>query len=447
MKKIVALIAVGLMVVLLASPVFASDISDATYIGTINVVNTGTTASYVSIPFTLSTTNLVTGGYMDAACLNSCMQVNAADVGYMPAAGDKTDWYFISPSVPASSTSYAKLYTGGGDMDSRLCYFLMALGMSRGDAPTLEPGTAFDIEIKGYFDFSTFDGVNDGTEYILYKLGSIIIKYASTTSISTIYGGTNITTNGLTSGYHTFKLTSEGVAGNVQTYWDGVQKTTQAYSNGITDTANQWQWFYDASNLAYTVPAVEYIKIWVGGVLKQHIIWEYNAAAPYSFSDQSGNGHTMTTVLLRADATCSDPDVSATFETYIPIDESQAGQYSLSGGMTLVPGSPPEPADMYDEGETGGFIIDEPVNEALAVAGVPEAVFWFPVAFAIAIGVGFLVYGLTRQLIVQAIVSGVVMAVFCGGGVLGNGLLPWWTVLLFAIEATMLVVIENRREA
>lgn len=124
-----------------------------------------------------------------------------------------------------------------------------------------------------------------------------------------------------------------------------------------------------------------------------------------------------------------------------------AASSSSSGttGVPLVTTVPPDIPNMYVEGETGGlFGLEDFVNPALATAGIPEALFWYTIAFVVAIVLGFIAFGYTRQLIVQAVVSGVVMALFCGGGVLGDGLIPYWTVFIFIIEAVMMVVIQEK---
>jgi hypothetical protein len=73
--------------------------------------------------------------------------------------------------------------------------------------------------------------------------------------------------------------------------------------------------------------------------------------------------------------------------------------------------------------------------------------FWYPLAFLIAIVLGFAAFHFTRQLIVQAVVSAVVMAFFAGGGILGDGLIPYFTVIVFAVEALMIILIQEHQKA
>jgi hypothetical protein len=118
----------------------------------------------------------------------------------------------------------------------------------------------------------------------------------------------------------------------------------------------------------------------------------------------------------------------------------------FGSGTTFITALPPAIPNMYDEGETGGlFGLGDLFDPILAEIDIPIEVFWYPIAFAVAIGLGFLAYKLTRQLIVQGIVSGCVMAGFSVGGVLGDGLLPFFTVLIFVIEVILLMVIHERQ--
>lgn len=157
--------------------------------------------------------------------------------------------------------------------------------------------------------------------------------------------------------------------------------------------------------------------------LESNTVYHYRAIVRYNEADYVYGADATFTTLVSS---------SGSGTTGVPI-------------ITILPGAIP---NMYTEGETGGLLgLDNLVNPALATAGIPEAAFWYPVAFLVAIALGFVAFGFTRQLIVQAVVSAVVMACFCGGGVLGDGLLPWWTVFIFIIEAIALVVIQEKQNA
>lgn len=244
-----------------------------------------------------------------------------------------------------------------------------------------------------------------------------------------------IVSHALATGEHTIKTTADTV--DLKLWIDGVEEASIALGGAsVINNVNDW-YFVQADCMPY----MEYTKITVSGTLQSHIVWE-NAA---TFSDLSGHGHTATPTYR---TTSNDGDVSAVLTSFEPNNLSQASGSSTGGGTTFITAVPDDSdfpsGSAYDEGNTGGLIINDLVDPALVEADIPVAIFWYPLSFAIAIGVGFLAFGLTKTLLVQAIVSAVVMALFCGGGVLGDGLLPWFTVVIFAIEAVMVLVIQEK---
>lgn len=114
-------------------------------------------------------------------------------------------------------------------------------------------------------------------------------------------------------------------------------------------------------------------------------------------------------------------------------------------GTALVSSAPDEPDSMYDEGSTGGLLgLGDIIDPALGETGTPVEVFWYPIAFVVSIVIGFAGFGLTKSLLMQAIISACVQAIFVGGGVLGPGLLPFWTVLVFLIEGILIWLISEK---
>jgi len=191
------------------------------------------------------------------------------------------------------------------------------------------------------------------------------------------------------------------------------------------------------------MPYVEYLKITVGGTLQQHIAWQYAA----TLTDQSGEGNNPTSVSFRT--TSSDADVSASLTSFIPADLSKA-DITPGAVVDLVDlADMPQVADypqMYDEGHTDVMFFDDLLNPAINAVGIPQAFIWYPIAFATAIIAGFAAFAVTRQIIMQALISLVVMACFCGGGALGDGLLPWFTLIIFAVEAGMIFLIQEHQK-
>jgi hypothetical protein len=154
LKRIAGVVlTVTVLLVTVALPLLAvSDISDARWSGEIRVTNVGAGTTNVSVPFDLDTALLISGNYIDADCENTAIMLSGADVPYMPAPGDTTDWIFFKSSVPVGSSG-VYLYAGGADMNSKLRYFPAAGGMTKADDNVdFELGANFSIEQKGLID-------------------------------------------------------------------------------------------------------------------------------------------------------------------------------------------------------------------------------------------------------------------------------------------------------
>lgn len=164
--------------------------------------------------------------------------------------------------------------------------------------------------------------------------------------------------------------------------------------------------------------------------LSPYKVYHYRAVVRFGLNDHAyGNDKTVSLsgAVGQAKAAVSDPGQSA--------------------GTALVGAGdvPAQPARMYAEGNTAGIPIAPAINDALAETNTPEAAFWYPIAFLIALLLGFGAFGMTRSLLVQALVSGCVMAAFAGGGTLGDGLLPFWTVIVFLIEGVLIWLIQEKQ--
>lgn len=139
-------------------------------------------------------------------------------------------------------------------------------------------------------------------------------------------------------------------------------------------------------------------------------------------------------------------DKTITLSGAVPQAKAAVSDPGEDPGDVLVDSAPDPIPGMYDEGSTAGLLgIPEIIDPALNEADMDVEVFWYPIAFAIALILGFLAFGMTKSLLIQAIVSALTMAGFCGGGVLGTGLLPWMTVVIFALEAFLIWIIQQKQ--
>jgi len=156
MKKL-SLLLVALLSVGLALPVVASDTSSAIWSGTVRVTdNSSSPATGVSVPFTLSTANLIAAGQLNADATGSTLLTNGgADTAYMP--GWSTNpWAAYVPSIGANSALDYLLYLSNTtDLGGKVRYFPGDAGMTTSDNASLEIGSDGTIEQSGYLDTAT----------------------------------------------------------------------------------------------------------------------------------------------------------------------------------------------------------------------------------------------------------------------------------------------------
>ncbi len=196
--------------------VMASDVSDATFYGTLKITNVGAATGVVSVPFTLSTQNLLNKGYVNSNFTNVAIRNGAGtDVAFMPAQGAGTDWVVFVDSIAQGQILNDGFYTGGSTaMGGKIRYFPGDGGMTVPDDASLELGNDFELEVKGYIDTSAGADKN-----ILRKDGAISIDASTANTITA-----TITTSGTASfrnasdvgpAVHNFPLAMPGQAGDI----------------------------------------------------------------------------------------------------------------------------------------------------------------------------------------------------------------------------------------
>ena len=98
-----------------------------------------------------------------------------------------------------------------------------------------------------------------------------------------------------------------------------IDDTLRDVDDGVSVPNNSANWTFMQNNV---MPYMEYQKIWIGGVLRQHIEWEYDD----EFTDLSGNSNPATPSFRSAS---SDADVSAELISFQPVLEAKAPDYVL----------------------------------------------------------------------------------------------------------------------
>jgi len=237
--------------------------------------------------------------------------------------------------------------------------------------------------------------------------------------------GATVTVNAVDSGEHTITVTLSG--GTLSLQVDEGDPETTAFAGSVPDTANDWVFLANGS-----VPYMEYLKITVSGVLKQHIVYERDT----TFTDLSGNGNHATPTFLTSS---SDPDVTVSLSNLWPIEEAELTGYSAEDTPEMLTEPPDMPPEMYTEGETSHLPGASVINAMLDAGGIPRDLFWIPLCYGIAAGVAVLLYHFVKSLLIISIVGGVIILFFALTGVI-----PLWTFLIYGVLAGGVLVAEKQ---
>ena len=155
---------------------------------------------------------------------------------------------------------------------------------------------------------------------------------------------------------------------------------------------------------AAAVPCMEYSKTWVGGVLEQDVPWKYGPV----FTDLSGKGHDATPTFP---TTSSNANVSAQLLSLQPTTQSQLITTSVASTPETFGADASAPPEMYTEGDYSYIPVAAVINVFLDLGGIPYALYYFPIIFILAALLGMMIYGPSRSLLMQCIVSCVCMAI------------------------------------
>ena len=231
-KQTLAILLIILLCLVVIAPLaaIASTITSAKYVSTVRITNNSTAAAPVLVPFSYNTSAAISSNYTLPTLLDSSMQSNAAaDVAYMPAGPDSSDWMVYVPSIAEKASLDYKLYLGGGvDMGGKIRYFPGNGGMTGADIGSLELGDNWTIEQKGYID-TTQVGAN-----LTYKQDAIRVYIPASGNVSCDISGQSISTN-VTSGEHTLGVAMSPLSTSVLEL-DGVDGVVADTTNALRTT-------------------------------------------------------------------------------------------------------------------------------------------------------------------------------------------------------------------
>lgn len=261
-----------------------------------------------------------------------------------------------------------------------------------------EPNTLVATAVSGtQIDLTWAKGIGAQKTYIRGKDGSYP---ADRTDGYEVYfdTGTSTSDTGLTGG-HTY-------------YY-------KAWSYATEGGKEQYSDLYDH---AYDTPGLK-LQLWIQ--------WENSS----TFTDLSDGGHNATPAFR---TTSSDADVSVTSSNFRPIKEAVLSGYStedVPGMLTEVPEAPP----MYTEMEVAHLPGAEAINEMLENAGIPLALFWIPLAYGFAALAALISYRWVKSMLLISIIAGTVIGFFAA-----TGMIPLWSLIIFAVIAVGLNIAEKQ---
>lgn len=166
-------LAAALVAFILCGIPVAADHSDAQYEGVINIANAGAAVSGVTVLLETNTAAFIAAGMLDASFNNVWFDsASGNSMAFMPKPGATDEWYFYhTGNLAAGATTLSYLYMGGPDMAPPIRYLPGATGMSTADAATLEPGSDWTAECKGYLALPADNSA--APRNILYKADAV----------------------------------------------------------------------------------------------------------------------------------------------------------------------------------------------------------------------------------------------------------------------------------
>jgi len=247
-----------------------------------------------------------------------------------------------------------------------------------------------------------------------------------------------ITATGITSGVRKVVTTATGGGTNLLTIQvydenDVLLDDDSAALGGasVLDNDNDWSFLTNGS-----ASYMDCHKIWVGGTLKQHIIYERDT----TFTDQSGNGNDATPTFR---TTSSDSDVSATFQNFSPISENECTAGGAEETPEILGGATEMPKEFYgaEGGGTGHLPGAGLINSMLDAGGIPQDLFWIMSVYGLAAVAALVSFRFLKSMLWPALISGMIILVFAL--ITWGNPIPLWSFFIYAVIAAGLLVSER----
>jgi len=239
-----------------------------------------------------------------------------------------------------------------------------------------------------------------------------------------------VTAEDISGGEHIVKVPADGT--DLKIYVDDELKDSAALGGAsVIDNTNDWSFLTNGSALY-----MEYHKIWVGGTLVQHIVYERDT----TFDDLTEYNNDATPTFR---TTSSDSDVSATFQNFSPISENECTAGGAEETPELLGGAAEMPKEFYgaEGGGTGHLPGAGLINSMLDAGGIPQDLFWIMSVYGLAAVAALVSFRFLKSMLWPALISGMIILVFAL--ITWGNPIPLWSFFIYAVIAAGLLVSER----
>lgn len=244
LRKLGALLGVGVVLALVAAPVLAA------YQCVITITNSSN-SSYSNLPFDVPMSNsyLASNGYSSPSMLDVQIKSGGTILPFMPTT---TDTMTVLPSLATNSSQTLTWSSGNTPATS----FPIIVGdggyITTPYTSSLDLGTNFEIEINGYVN-------QDGTGLIAnLDGGTVAIAVGGSNSliaeIDEVSNEVDFHLSDVPSGVYDITLSGDG---SHYVFSDGITSDTEVETTGTQELSDDWQWNTDGISMPY----INYIKV------------------------------------------------------------------------------------------------------------------------------------------------------------------------------------------
>ena len=216
-------------------------------------------------------------------------------------------------------------------------------------------------------------------------------------------------------------------------YIDGVEQDGTRMID-VPDNSNDWTFFQNLDTYWH------YHKIWIDGVLRQHIEYEYDDTV---FSDLSGNSQDAYPTFRTAS---SDADVSAIMASFLPIEEAQAPIWVLSEERDFWDTENITAAGEFTTTPTPTAAPGVAVIEAIAAAsGTPSQLPFTIISAFVIIAISILTTWFMKKHGARNIWMKIIVIVICMALCVGVKVLDFWMIIFFLIMGIAVALFSRQR--